>query len=309
MNYYLAVDGGGSTTTVICANQEGQIIGEGLSGPTSLTATSMGAASFNLREAVRQAIEKLPPETKFQALAMGLAGMDTPAEKQTALKVFSEVLSHLQLDQFILVNDIVIALESGTDNQNAVALIAGTGSNCYGRNSQGEEAKTSGMDYILADQGSGFYIGSQILRAVVKSFDGRGQKTIMEKMIGDYFHLESLSDLKTVVYNPTLSKAEIADLSVICFQALEQKDEVAETIVKMAIEELFLMAATVIDRLKMTTVPLDCILSGGIMNNAYLREQVSQKLITKCSQIKIVTPTQKPVFGALKMAQKVHFAI
>ena len=208
-----------------------------------------------------------------------------------------------------MVNDIVIALESGTDNPNAVALISGTGSNCYGRNAQGQEAKTGGMDYILTDQGSGFYIGSAMLREVVKSFDDRGPKTTLEKMICEYFHLASVADLKTVVYNPTLSKAEIADLALMCFQALEQKDVVAQTIIDLAIEELTLMAVTVINKLNMGGEPLDLVLAGGVTKNQYFKAKLSEKILTQYSQIKIVVPEKEPVFGALKMAQKAHFTI
>lgn len=302
MKYYLAVDGGGSKTTVICANEQGQVVGQGDSGPTSLAATSVGAASFNLREGVRQAIENLPQDSEFEVLVMGLAGMDTPQEKQNALQVFSDVLSHLRLNDLELVNDIVIALESGTDKENAIALISGTGSNCYGRNQNRQEAKTGGMDYILTDQGSGFFIGDLVLKQVVKSFDGRGQKTILEQKICDYFHIESIADLKSVVYNPLLSKPEIADLALLCFQALTERDQVAKLIIDSAVDELFLMAKTVIDKLDMASLEIDCVLAGKVTSNEYVKQQISEKLKNYSSQINIVIPEKQPVYGALKMA-------
>lgn len=302
MKYYLAVDGGGSKTSVICSDESGNEVARGLSGPTSLAATSVGAASFNLREAVRQAIDGLDESTEFEALVMGLAGMDNQSEKDNAMKIFGEVLSHLNLKEFILVNDIVIALESGTDNPNALALISGTGSNCYGRNSSGQEAKTGGMDFLLTDQGSGFYIGSNLLRAVVKSYDGRGQKTIMEQLVCEYFHISSVADLKTVVYNPNLSKPEIADLGLICFQAMEKGDMVAQQIIDMAIEELILMGSTVIRKLHIGEENVACVLAGKVTTNNYVRETISNRLRSSFSNIEIVIPHQEPVYGALKMA-------
>ena len=62
--YFLAVDGGGTKTDVVCANENGDVIGRGVSGPTNITTTSVGAASFNLIEAIRQSIESLPIEAR-----------------------------------------------------------------------------------------------------------------------------------------------------------------------------------------------------------------------------------------------------
>lgn len=304
MKYYLAVNGGGSQTTAICVNQDGQLVAQGQSGPTSLAATSVGAASFNLREAVRQAIDGLSSDTQFEALVMGLAGMDNQKEKTTAMSIFGEVLSHINLKEFILVNDIVIALESGTDNPNALALISGTGSNCYGRNEAGQIAKTGGMDYLLTDQGSGFYIGSKLLKAVVKSFDGRGQKTIMEDLVCQYFHISSITDLKTVVYNPNLTKPEISDLGLICFQAMEQGDALAKNIIDQAIQELILMAKTVINKLQISDKTIDCVLAGKVTTNPYVKDIISNSLRKEFPNINIIIPDKDPIYGALKMAMK-----
>ena len=225
--FLLAVDGGGTKTKVICADPTGKVLGEGESGPTNLTVTSSGAAAMNLREAIRQAIEKLGENPHFAVLAMGLAGMDTPREQEGARHMFSQVLQWYHLDTFILVNDIHIALESGTDAVEAVALIAGTGSNCFGRNAQGQMAKTGGMDYLLSDQGSGYDLGRRTLREAVKSYDGRAPKSLLENLVAQHFEVESLASLKDKVYNPALTKAQVAHLAKICEVAYKQGDEVA----------------------------------------------------------------------------------
>ena len=50
---YLGIDGGGTKTEVLCLSETGETVGTGLSGPTNLTSTNTGAASFSLKEAVR----------------------------------------------------------------------------------------------------------------------------------------------------------------------------------------------------------------------------------------------------------------
>lgn len=302
MNYFLAVDGGGTKTHVICADQEGNVVGEGMVGPASITSTSIGAAGFNLREGVRQATERLPENYQITSLVMGLAGMDTEPEKEAAIKTFSESLAYFHIHNFVLVNDIVIALESGTDNKNALALISGTGSNCYGRNQQGQSAKVSGLDFLLADQGSGYNIGWHVLKAAAKSYDGRGPKTILEQLLCEHFHVEDIEHLKARIYTPPLTKPEIAELSKVCHQALDQGDQVAKMIIDYQIREMMIMINTVAKKLAFDGTNFDCVLTGGVIQVDYVKQHLQAAISQKFPQAKVVFPEKEPVYGALKLA-------
>lgn len=302
MKYVLAIDGGGTKTKVICADESGQILGEGQSGPTSLTATSVGAASLNLREGIRQAVEKLPAGFQISNLVMGLAGMDTPQEEEQSRQVFSQVLAYWQIADFNLVNDIAIALASGSDNPNAVALISGTGSNCFGRNDHGETAKTGGYDFLLTDQGSGYEIGRSVLRAAVKSFDGRGPDTRLEQLVCDHFRIASIAELKSHVYNPPLAKSEVATLAPLCLKATQAGDEIADNILHQAADELALMATTVIKKLQLQEVELDLVMAGSILGVESIRLTVEGEVKLVAPKVIVQQLITDPVMGALKMA-------
>jgi N-acetylglucosamine kinase-like BadF-type ATPase len=312
MPYYLGVDGGGTKTDVICADENGKIIGEGTAGPTNLTSTSIGAASFNLLEGIRQSLESvLPdqngheeqlPQIEFARIVMGLAGLDTDAEKERAAEIFQRALSQYIIQDFQIYNDSVIALANGTSNPNAVVLISGTGSICFGRNQAGQTAKTGGMDFLLTDQGSGYYIGRQVLREAVKSFDGRRSKTILEEMVCEHFRIPSIAELKNHVYNPHLTKLEVAEISSLCSEAYEQGDEAAAMIFDHAIEELVLLATTVVERLQLESQKFDLVLSGAVANLPHVQKQLTTRLMEKYTEIEIIFPDTPPVYGALKMA-------
>lgn len=304
MKYFLAVDGGGTKTHVLCATDAGEVIGEGLSGPTNLTATTAGAASYSLREGIRQALEKAPADIQIEALVMGLAGLDTPTEQSTAEKVFGQVLQGVSIKKIQLVNDIVIALENGTQAPNALALISGTGSSCFGRNAQGQTAKAGGLDYLLTDQGSGYAIGRAVLRQAVKSFDGRHEKTMLEQFVCEHFHITSLAELKDKVHNPLLTKTEIAELAEVCLRAFDQGDSMAQAIFDYAVGELIIMAQAVMRRLELLEQPYDCVLVGSITRIMYIEEKLVVGLKAINSKINCVSPTQPPVYGALKLAIK-----
>jgi N-acetylglucosamine kinase-like BadF-type ATPase len=304
MSYFLAIDGGGTKTEAICADENGAVIGEGLSGPTNLTSTSYGAASFNLIEAIRQSIENLPEieQKNFEILVIGLAGIDSQKEHDDAFAVFSRAIAHYRIKKILLVNDSLIALENGTDSKDAVILISGTGSVCLGQSSDGKTAKASGMDFLLADQGSGYAIGRSVLREAVRSFDGRAPKSVIEELVCDYFKIPTVADLKNEVYNPLLTKIEVADLAPICSTAFEQGDEVAKRIFDKIIEDLIIMLEAVVRRMEFEQKEFDCVCSGSVNKLQYISEGVNKFISKKYPQAKVIIPGTRPVFGALKMA-------
>lgn len=303
-DFVLGLDGGGTKTHVICADTAGSVVGEGISGPASLTAVTPGAASFNVNEAIRQATSNLPGDHNLAVLVAGIAGLDAPSEEAVAKQVLSSVLTPWNLGQFHICNDSLIALENGTEKADALVLISGTGSNCYGRNAAGEVAKTGGMDYILTDQGSGYAIGRSTLRVAVKSFDGRIARTMLEQFVCEHFSIKTLAELKPKVHQPLLSKSEIAELVQVCVRAADSGDVQAQAILLHATEELSLMATTVLHRLKLTAAAPDCVLAGSITKLATVQTGISEAIKAVAPQAQIVIPTQAPAHGAVKMALK-----
>jgi N-acetylglucosamine kinase-like BadF-type ATPase len=299
--YFLAADGGGTKTKVVCVDETGKVIGKGGSGPTSLTVTSVGAASFNLVEAIRQAVEGHPEITHFKAIVIGLAGVDTPKEQARAEEVFKRALSHYHFEQFVLVNDSVIALENGTDNPNALILVSGTGSICYGRSDTGAVARTAGMDYLLADQGSGYSIGRKVLLAAVESYDGRGLKTVLEEKVCSFYMISAITELKHEVYNPDLTKSEIARLAPLCTEAVTQGDPVAQRILDEEIAELVKLAATVLRKVHTQGKPFDCVFAGAVLLLDSVSSAVREQLTAQFSNLNFVKQDKDPVFGAVKM--------
>ena len=301
---FIGIDGGGTKTDVICTDEQGTEVGHGSSGPTNLTSTTIGAASFNLKEAVRQALEKAPPEHQVVAAVMGLAGMDTDREYEVALKTFLQILQPIGIEKFTLLNDSMIALANGTDNQNALILISGTGAICVGRNQNGMTTKTGGMDFLLTDQGSGYDIGRHVLREAVKSYDGRRHKTILEDLVCKHFSISDIGHLKTEVYNPLLSKIEVAELSQLCSTAYEIGDEAAIEIFQWAGQELVLSVKTVLRKLELEHTPTDLVFSGSILGIDHVQQAVKQQLIAEFPELTFVRPEKPPVYGALKLALK-----
>lgn len=301
----LAVNGGGAATQAVAATLDGTVVGSGAAGSTSLAMSSIGAAAFNLREAVRQAVQSLPTVPPIHALVMGVSGMDTAHEEEQARSVFSSVLQQYEVKNFELVNDVVTALEAGTDSQNAIVLLSGIGSHCYGRNELGQVAHASGMDALLSDQGSGYMVGRATLRMAVKSYDGRTQKSILEKLVCEHFQIASISVLKDVVTTPPLSKAEVASVAQCCEEALISGDWAAKMIAAEAVLELTKMTTAVSEKLQLQSKPYEVLLAGDMMKHDWILTPLLSQLKTNVPQAVIKPLEQEVVFGALKRALRI----
>ena len=113
----------------------------------------------------------------------------------------------------MIYNDTRIGLEAGSSSKNKIIVIAGTGSNCFGVNEEGKEAKANGWDYILADEGSGYKVSIKGLRAVMRDYDGRGEKTLLSKTILDELGFKNILDLSEWAYKKPFSKEKLGSLA------------------------------------------------------------------------------------------------
>lgn len=300
--YFLGIDGGGTKTSVLCVDEQSRVVGEGLSGPTNLTSTSVGAASLSLREGIRQAIENLPPEAELVRVVMGLAGLDSEAEHESAVKIFREVTQHFRIGELSLLNDSEIALANGSERADALILLSGTGANCVGRNQAGVRAQAGGKDFLLSDQGSGYDIGRRVLLAAVKSFDGRGPLTQLEALVCHHFEVNSVAKLKQPIYQPILTKPEVAALSTLCLTAAREGDEVSRLILDAIVEELVAYVRAVAGRLTLLAKSFDLVLAGSIALDDYILERLRPALMALAPEAKLIIPDRPPVWGAIKLA-------
>jgi N-acetylglucosamine kinase-like BadF-type ATPase len=186
----------------------------------------------------------------------------------------------------------------------AITLICGTGANCLGRGVAGEFYRVSGLDYILSDEGSGYDMGRLTLKAAVMSADGRSEHTELATRVYQHFHVTDAPQLKTKVYNPALSKNEIASLAKICVRAMRAGDLVAQGIVAHCLSHLLLDVRTVVRHLQLTTTAFTFIPAGSLLLN--ILDLFSPQLQSEWPLATITQPATPPVHGALAIAQAIY---
>ena len=94
-------------------------------------------------------------------------------------------------------------------------VLAGTGSISYGADrARARRRAPGGFGFLLADEGSGYWLGHQALRATVRAADGRGPETTrIMPIVFEALEVSSVAELVPRVYEKGLPKHRIAALA------------------------------------------------------------------------------------------------
>jgi N-acetylglucosamine kinase-like BadF-type ATPase len=304
MPWVLGLDGGGTRTVALIANEKGRVLGRGESGPANYHTAGLAQASANIQSAVTTAIADagLVPQA-LTAAFLALAGVDRPGDRQ----VMSAAVARLGLTCPVqLDHDAAAALAGATAGSPGAVVIAGTGSIAFAEDGYGNRARAGGYGPLLGDEGSGYDIGRKALVAVLRQEDGRSPATTLTEKIKQRFMLDRMSDLINLVYgNPApLQRPEIAGLAPMVVEAARDGDSIAREILRVAGRELGLMAAAVLQRLQWDAdTPVLVAGNGGVFAAGnILALPMEQVIHSVCPRAQICQPKHTPSYGAVLLA-------
>ena len=298
--FILGIDAGSTKTKVRITDDAGHILGEGLSGSGSVSTLDISTFKTNILQAVNQAQKNTNHKIyKFDAFCFGGAGVDTPELKQKAESILKEILV---ADKMLVANDTQLVLPACSAKNYGIVVIAGTGSNFYGRNKNGKEAYVGGLGGLLTDEGSGYWIGRVALRSVVRAGDGRGEKTLLTDLIFKKLSIKSVRELVDVVYEKGFEqKSGVASLSQIVDEAYIKKDKVAEQILVKATQDIASSINVLVDKLQMMNDEFEVHGIGGVFRSSFPFEKKINELI-EAKKAKFILCKKEPVEGAIKLA-------
>lgn len=300
----LGIDAG-ATKTAAAIGDMTRLLSVGKSGPGNLHTTKPDDLIKHLQQAVTEASNRA---SWFRSVVVGMAGVDSPHDQIKAERIVKKALAkwlrpHTHLS---VVNDIHIVRRSGSEDPYGIALIAGTGSHCFGMNQHGDIAYAGGLEYLLADEGSGYEMGVKVLRAAVRSSDGRTKPTKLQQAVLQHFHIASVRALEPIVYHGQgLNKTKIAQLAKLVDNLAAKGDWRAKEILTESLNELVLHVAAIVQRLHLTKVPFDLVVAGGLFDIQATKflQQFKHRVKRIAPHATVIKPQHPPVWGAVRLAQ------
>lgn len=296
--HVMGIDAGGSKTLVLVASDDGRVVGEGRAGGANLRTHGELAVEKALDEAIDEALTGI--DVRPSAVCLGIAGVDRKDDAQ----IIAGLMRRLGFrDHTLIVNDALIALVAGAGVPSGLVLIAGTGSIAYGVNEAGLAARSGGWGPVLADEGSGYWIGRRGLVAVMRQADGRGPRTALTSLVLEQLGLTRTDQLVNEIYESAERRQFVATLGPLVESARAAGDVVAVEIMREASEELVAAAASVITRLSMRGEVFSVYLSGGMFRSIpWLETEVSTRLGEVAPRATPRLLTAEPAEGAVRLA-------
>ncbi|MEP7359835.1 MAG: BadF/BadG/BcrA/BcrD ATPase family protein, partial [Anaerolineales bacterium] len=140
--------------------------------------------------------------------------------------------------------------------------------------------------------------------AVVRAHDGRGPATAITPAILADWRLAAPTDLIAKVYQPAISRAEIAGLAPLVEQAAAEGDGAATEILQTAGSELADLVRAVATSLGLDQ-PTPCALAGGVILNGPLTRRFFQNAADRDNlRLAPITLVPEPAQGALALARQ-----
>jgi N-acetylglucosamine kinase-like BadF-type ATPase len=296
--HVLGIDAGGTKSVCYFADADGNVIGEGRGGGANLQAHGELEVEKVLHAIIEDALGDggIRPD----AVCLGIAGVDREDDE----RIMRALMRRLGFrDRTLVVNDALLALVAGVGREAGLVLIAGTGSIAYGVNDAGFAARAGGWGHVLGDEGSGYWIGREALRAVVREADGRGPRTRLTPLVLEHLRIARVDGLVREVYDQAVRRKVVHALGPLVDRARAEGDVPAAEILRSASTELTRAAASVVERLAMRGHPFRTVLAGSMFRVIpWLADDVILRLAEVAPRTTASRLSVEPAIGAINLA-------
>ncbi len=188
--FFLGIEATGRTVALL-SNEAGEVVGKGTAGPSVYSIvgqekcgqalwvaiiSAFAMAGFNTRDLLAAGVAL--PEVK--AICIGMTGIEKSKDEAAVRRIVAgfNLGSNIQV-----VPEARAVLKAGTEKENGVAIIAGESGSVFALGPGGRTARAGGGGYLIGDEGSAHQIGLEAIRAVLRSFDGRGEETELTPLV------------------------------------------------------------------------------------------------------------------------------
>ena len=301
---YLCVDGGQTKTDASLLDELGNVLANWQEGP--LTTPSKPGAEENLREVVRSAAEECNRKSshiegsgRLEAACFSLTGY--LEQDDVVPSVVQEELEKVlpDLERVHTVPDYVGNWAAATGGEPGILIISGGGSVVYGRDASGASLRVGGWGHLLGDEGSGYWIGLEAIKAALRSWAGVIPETVLENRLMEEFEAEDDLQLLGAVYSGEISEAQIAGLVPLVLSSAEENDEASELILGNAARHLSDYCSAALERLgSLPVYP-----SGGVFKAPDMQERFIRLLGESGQDVEVQFASAEPSAGIFLIAR------
>ena len=301
MHVLLGIDAGGTKTRAILVDEQGGLVGYGESSAGNPNNVGAAKACQAYLEACQRAWENAGRSRGEVACAyLACAGIKTDDDADE-MKTQAISLGLAEPEKLFVGNDLEAALAGALASKPGIALVAGTGSFCLGRDATGKMTHCGGWGWILDDVGSASWLGIQGIRAAVRSSDGRAEKTSLLGIAMQRYDASTPDALQQAVYAREQPR-DLASFASELIAAASAGDEASLSILKEGATGLAQLVSSVAARLSWQSGP-KVVLCGSAARGGPPYQPMIEAAISQATPGALIKdPILSPVAGAALLA-------
>jgi glucosamine kinase len=298
----IGIDGGGSKTTALVADDNGTAIAEATGAPSAVRPGGVDDSADIIESVVRAALQEAGADATPQVVCVGVAGV---GRESLRLELWEALTSREIADEVVVHTDYSIAFDDAFSQGPGILLVAGTGSVAVGRGPAGAMARAGGWGPDIGDEGGGAWIGRRALSIVAAAADGREPETALTGAILTATESTDVTDL--IAWAADATPAALAGLAPIVAKVADGGDLRANSLLDIATEELALHARALARQLftdERAALPIA--LTGGLIaRGGPLRKRLTHRLKHAVPGAEVHQDDVVPARGAVRAA--LHF--
>jgi len=230
----MGIDGGASRTRILLADRSASPLARSEVAGSLLEPKSEDRVGRRLVEAIRTLAESSGVVLPVETICVGLAGSGSRPGARAALE--AHLLKEGVSRRVMIVSDADIAHADAFGEAPGILLVAGTGSIGVAR-APGDGAgvplhRVGGWGATIGDEGSGYRLGLEGIRAAIRGEEGRGPATTLSRRIPERVGVEVVGEL--FLWAECADKSEIGALGPEVVREAERGDAVASRLVDEA---------------------------------------------------------------------------
>lgn len=296
--YVLGVDGGTTKTIALVADEQGNIRGAARGGGSNWSGEDVEIPMQVVADTSRQALAKagvLGDQVRVGVFT--LAGADWPEDHIRR----EAVLGRAGIAQKVIVkNDSFGGMRAGLNRPYGMVLAVGTGMNAAVITPSGQEWA---FGYYETGGGSGTIL-QEILAAVLRAEDGRGQPTLLTQLVLDRLEFPTVEAMLRAHVLHQIDYGKYFSLTPLVFEAALASDPVSADIIihqgKILAEYITAMAR----RFEMCNMEFDVVLAGSVFKGVgpLLVDTLTQEIHRVAPRARIVRAPREPSVGSVLLA-------
>ena len=289
------------TRAALLCDAGGRALGFGRGGPGNHEVVGYAGLIQALRKAVNLALRAAGLSIHdVRGAGFGVSGYDWPSERQPTIDAITALELHAPLE---LVNDTILGLLAGASQGWGIAVVSGSGCNCWGWDSMHQRVgRVTGHGLWMGEGAGASELLHQAVRALAHQWTRRGPATELTPLFLEYTGCASLEALVEALATGDL-RLEGGAVQLV-FQAARVADHVALELVDWAGRELGELAACVIRQLEFEALAFQVVLMGGMFKNDALIQPMRQVILETAPKASLLHLQAPPVVGAVLLGMQ-----